>query len=179
MSLSAEMDRAGRDVRQVHLDRLRSLGVSGATIADMGLTYWPFGVVKAETIGGGLYQPGNGITHIVLPVLEGGDLIDLCAFRTTAPESWLLRRGNGWCLGYDYGVGSVDPVQLHATPLGWLRAGGDGLCVLDWGARSVSYLDTIERVICADNETAQLLTNALRRPVRLPEIEVRGIAHAA
>lgn len=189
-NLASEMNAAGLSVRQVHLDRLRALGVSNATIATMGERGWPFGVTNAEPVGGGYYQPGEGAPHIILPVVEDGVLVDLVAFRSTAPNDWLLRVGNGSCLGLEEGLSRWtwyapadpdakppkyqvgQPTHLFSTPLDWLAGGGEGLCVLDWEAPDLRQLDVLPAITVSDRETGALLTQALRRPERIPRIDV-------
>lgn len=188
VDLHNEMRLATHSVRQVHLDRLRTLGVSYDTIARLGEAFYPFGIVKAEPSSQGLYQPGEGVSHIVLPVIQDGALVDLCAFRSTAPDEWRLRTGNGWALGLEEGLGrwlwrsSADPSanppkhqlgcppHIYSSPLEWLRHGCNGICVLDWRSPEIYQLDVLESVTVSDAATAKLLTNALTRPARVPAI---------
>jgi hypothetical protein len=167
---------AGR-VRQPHLDRLKALGVPMRALAHCP-TYG-FGVVNAEDVGQGLYQPcDHGDTHLVLPVLFEGCLVDLVAFRAADPGGWLLRTGHGWCLGLNEPVGLLtwrDSISLRATPIDWMRADQDGLCILDWSAvEQIHGLDVLPHIACDDHATADNLRRALTRPVRLPTISVMG-----
>lgn len=196
--LLREMGAATASVRQIHLDRLRSLGVGLDTIAKMGAEFYPFGIVKAAPCGQGLYQPGEGVSHIVLPVVHDGALVDLCAFRSTNPDEWRLRTGNGWALGLEEGVGRWVwnspgdpgasppkhpvgcPPHIFGSPLDWLRGDCSGICVLDWRSPEIYQLDVLESVTVSDQATAKLLTTALTRPSRVPNIEVMGVlAHVA
>ena len=197
IDLAAEMTVAGRSVRQIHLDHLRVLGVSRASIAEAGKTFWPFGVTQAEPAGNGLYQPGGGQQHLVVPVIEDGVLVDIAAFRSTAPSDWLLRTGNGWCLGLERGLDwwtwyapadplavpprheTGSPVHVFSNPLDWLQGARAGLCVVDWDAAEIARLDVLQRVTVTDERTAQLLTAALTRPVQLPSIAIQEVAYAA
>lgn len=190
-----ELAQAALNVRQPHLDRIRGLGVSISWLADCS-TY-PFGVARCEPIGGGLYQPSEGKLHVVIPVIEDGVLIDLCAFRSTAPGEWLLRTGNGWALGLEQGLSEWmwhapadpqakppryqvgQPPTLFADPLDWLRGQGDGLCILDWGSPEIRSLDVLHHVICSTPAVAALLRRALTRPARLPQITVMEARHVA
>lgn len=187
--LLQELAAAALAVRQPHLDRLRSLGVSIGWLADAP-TY-PFGVAHCEAIGGGLYQPSEGAVHVVIPVIEEGTLVDLCAFRSSAPGDWLLRTGLGWALGLEHGLNrhmwhqpadlSANPPRhqvgrppiLYADPLDWLRGQGEGVCVLDWDATAeIRRLDVLPHIVCSTPGVATLLRQALTRPPRLPRIEV-------
>jgi hypothetical protein len=195
--LYGELKAAAFAVRQVHIDRLRFLGVP---LSWMAATYtFPFGVAPCEP-SGGFYQPldGEGALHLILPVLDEGALVDLVAFRTTAPDAWLLRTGNGYALGLEEGLNPWmwyapadlsakppkhqvgKPAYLARNPLDWMQAAGEGLCVLDWSAPEVRQLDALPCVTAADHDTAKLLRSALTRPPRLPSIRVaEGVAHAA
>lgn len=59
-NLYEELEQACLAVRQRHLDRLRTAGVSIQTIADMGQNHAPFGVLRAVPMAAGYYQPGAG-----------------------------------------------------------------------------------------------------------------------
>lgn len=197
VDLYAELKAAAFAVRQVHIGRLRALGVSMRWIAEAST--FPFGVAPCERAGG-YYQPldGDGPLHLILPVLDEGVLVDLVAFRTTAPDAWLLRTGHGYALGLEEGLNSWmwyapadpnakppkhqvgKPAYLARNPLDWMQAAGEGLCILDWGAPEVRQLDALPAVVAADHDTAKLLRDALTRPPRLPSIRVaEGVAHAA
>jgi hypothetical protein len=191
----AELKQAAFAVRQAHLDRLRSLGISVAWLADCPV--FPFGIADCEPSGAGLYQPnpGAGAPHLILPVLENGALVDLVAFRSAYPDSWLLRTGNGFALGLEQGMepwmwyAPADlsakppkhqvgkPTHIFSNPLDWLQGQGDGLCVLDWGSPEFYRLDALRAVTVTDNETAKLLTDALARPARLPAIALKELSY--
>ncbi|MDB5693087.1 MAG: hypothetical protein JWO81_2150 [Alphaproteobacteria bacterium] len=174
VDLEQEMAVACAAVRQIHLDGLRALGVSINTIADMGLEYFPFGVTAAEPVGAGFYQPGEGEPHLVLPVLENRYPVDLCAFQGAQPDTWHLRVGVGWCLGYD-ALYAATPIHLFDHPLNWLRGAGDGICVLDWASPEIRLLGDISEVTCSDARTVKLLHGALSRPARAPKISVAEV----
>jgi hypothetical protein len=175
--LYSELRAASDAVRQIHLDRFRALGLTSATVADFAIENL-FGVANAEPIGGGHYQPGAGAVHVILPVYEDGELMDLCAFRSTAPGDWMTRTGQGWALGLKEGLGYHtfgQPLHLYSTPLDWLRGGWAGLCVLDWSSPEIRvHLAGLDAVTVDDVATAELLRSALTRPVQLPQISVLG-----
>ena len=179
--LLAELNSAARGVRQPHLDRLRALGVSIRWLAQTGMQIAPFGVAQSEVSKAGLYQvsPDAGLLNVIIPVVEDGALVDLCAFRTDDPGNWALRTGNGWALGLGQGMGEYMwglPVHLYSDPLDWLRGSGEGICVLDWASPEIHRLDVLENVVCSDQATAALLQRALTRPVRVPNISVLEVA---
>lgn len=197
-NLERELNAAASAVRQRHLDQIRGLGVSMAFVAEVGRDHAPFGVTAVEAVGGGLYQPGAGMPHLILPVIEDHVLVDLCAVHSSNPSSWLLRTGNGWALGLKDGLnrwlwyspkgvnrfGEVRhqvgrPTHIFSSPIDWLQGAGEGICVLDWSAPEVRHLDVLPEVTCSDRETALLLEQALRRPARLPKISTMEVARAA
>lgn len=67
--------------------------------------------------------------------LELDPLADLLAFRLDEPERWWLRRGRvGLVLGLDQLAEAFETrssINIHATPLDWLRASCVGVCPLD------------------------------------------------
>lgn len=182
--LQAELFSAAARVTQGHLDRLRGLGVSPATIAALGRSYVPFGVVNLTTESTGTYQPGDGAAHIVQPVVEDGELIDLVAWHTLRPGRWWLRNGVGWAINPE-GLGEFDrwgdgPPVLHASPLDWLRAGGTGSVILDWSNRvAINELRAHDSIACASSELAGTLRKAMMATVRMPSFTVeRGALYA-
>lgn len=174
MNISTEFSNACRAVRQRHLDHVKSLGISATTITEHALRFRAMGFgVTCGTIGeDGLYIPGDGPSMIVLPIVEEGGLVDLVAWRTAQPGRWGLRTGLRWALGADnlcaFGQWS-DCIALHDNPLGWLRAGCDGGCVVDWDAPEVEKLAGWSKI-----ETSRRVANILRprlaRPRPIPEI---------
>lgn len=179
--LEAEMETASSRVRQEHIDRMAALGVPSASIATLGATQAPFGIASAQPDGSHLYQPGDGPTHVVMPVMEMGDMIDLITWRSTNPARWYWRTGVGWALGTDWlnPRWDDDPVRLYATPLDWLAGAGEGICILDWAAFQVRELASLA-AIEADEMIGRRLLAILSKPVRLPRMSYRKVVrHAA
>lgn len=181
--LEAELKAAAWAVKKEHLPRLFALGISRSTIAELGRHHYGFGLVNAIAGEDGLYVPGDGEPHLVLPVYESGELVDLVAFRSCDPEHWLWRTGDGSALGLEWGWGMLhngEPLTISATPLDWLRAGCEGLCVLDWDAPELAIeLADFAAIHCPDAITARLLKKSLTKPQRLPNISVGEIPLAA
>ena len=181
VDLQSEAHAACACVRQPHIDRLLSLGATGLAIATLGGREIPFGVANVERTGGGLYQPGDGALHVISPVYADGEIIDLLAWRSGAPGNWAWRTGIGWALGSDMLLPrwDSDPMRIFATPLEWLSAGGEGICILDWDAPELDGLRALENIE-ADEWIAQRLTRALSKPRRIPTIIKRkGVRHVA
>ena len=63
--------------------------------------------------------------------------------------------------------------MMHATPLEWLRAFGEGACVLDWSAGLRLHLGAT-RLLVSDRDLGNRLTCALKTPP--VEYEVRMVA---
>ena len=169
--LSREMDRAFTSVKQPHLDALRNLGIAPATIARLGVEQAPFGVLSGTIDPDSLFVPGDGPARVIQPIMSGGVIIDLVAWRTLQPDAWSLRVGTGWCLGEDNLFGDpAKPVLMSATPLDWLRNGATGFCVLDWASPQIGVLRNVERIAADRPELGKLLLHKLSRPERLPRL---------
>ncbi len=180
--LAGELKNAASAVTALHLRRLAVLGVGWSVIGELGRHHYGFGVSRAAPDGSGLYSPGDGEPHLLLPVYEDGELVDLCAFRSDVPLNWLLRTGLGWALGLEEGMAPhawADTVPLAESPLEWLRGGATGLCVIDWDAPEVTYLADLPHIVCSTERLAEQLRSALARPLRFPSISVRETRLAA
>lgn len=175
MALHDLFDAAVRAVRTSHLDALRTAGASTATIASLGVAFPPLGVLAGELERYGRFNPGEGANHVVQPILDQGELVDLVAWRPGQPRRWGMVSGLGWMLNSDHAFGSrLDGWQLtlHATPLSYLSGDGEGAVVLDWASQDVDWLRTFERIDCSDDLVAAALRCALNRPRRTPAIRV-------
>ena len=179
-NLEAEMSAAASRVQQQHIDRLLALGVPGASLAELGASQPLFGISPALPEQSHFYQPSDGPAHIVMPVMDMGDMIDLIAWRSTNPARWFWRTGLGWALGTDWLLPRWDdePVRLFATPLDWLAGAGKGMCVLDWSAPEIREMAALE-AIEADDMIGRKLLAILSKPVRLPRIVYRREARRA
>ena len=180
--LRNELADAGAASTLFHFKHLVGLGVPRATVAALRFNDWGWGVVTALDIGDGLYCPGDGPLHLVLPVWEESDLIDLVAFRSGDPADWKLRTGLGLALGLERGWERhrwQPEVELSPTPLDWLRNGCDGLCIVDWDAPDITMLSSLPSIACPSRDVATRLRQALTRPKSLPPISVRETAIAA
>ena len=180
--LRDEIETAGGNVKNPHLDRIRALGVTSTTIATLGAVQVPFGVMDCENIGGGIFQPGGDIPHMVQPVFDDGAIIDIVAWRTTEPQNWLWRTGAAWALNTDAIAANSwgnAPLSIDATPLDWLRNGATGLCILNWDAPEIRQLLRVKS-INADGHIARQLRGSLMKPAYFPEIQIaEGLRHAA
>jgi hypothetical protein len=179
--LAAEMFAAAMAIQIRHLEALEALGVPRRTSCE-ATRRGALGVARVSDADDGLYSLGEGDPHLILPVFDDGELVDLCAFRSANPEHWLLRTGCGWALGLERGLGVHswgDPVPIAVSPLDWLRQDTAGLCVVDWTAPELSYLLELPHIVCASGALASRLRVTLTKPVRVPEISVGGMKLAA
>lgn len=173
--LHAEMRAAAEASTLLHFRHLEALGIPVVTVADRRRDHWGWGVASVIDAGDGLYQPDDGPLHLVLPVHEDGELVDLVAFRSKDPTRWLLRTGLGWALGLERGLERLtwqESVCLSVSPLEWLRHGAEGVCILDWTAPEIKQLRDLPRIECSDARLAARLKAALTRTPQLPEISL-------
>jgi hypothetical protein len=122
---------------------------------------------------------------VILPVEEQGAMIDLVAFDPRKPDLWACRTGTGWALGHDAIVNATqawpgsERLELHPTPLEWMRAGGTGACVWRWCDESRAALRECTVIDVQQPEFQRWLRTELLRLPRLPEVELRRLRRDA
>ena len=176
IDLAAEMVASMDDRDDRAIAWLRHQGVP-----EMALWEWPgpVGVVMIETDKMGTFAPSeSGRRAFVHPVLVGAqfsELADLIAWFPDRPDRWWTRLRTGHPLGADQlEQAEFDdaPVMLRRTPLSWLTAGGDGVCVLDWRV-SRRALRAVPIIIAEDEQHGREVKRRLTEPVpALPEIRI-------
>ncbi|MBB3692472.1 hypothetical protein [Sphingomonas sp. BK580] len=169
-------------VSQGHLDRLSAVGVRPDTIARIGQSYPAFGVLSGEMETGGRFLLGEGGAHVVQPIVEHHELIDLVAWRPGSPMRWGLVNGLGWLLNADSCFASRwdgDRLRLHATPLDWLRADAVGGVVLDWDSPDLTWLRGFAQIDCGNDMVAASLGRALNKSTRAPRLRTMEARHVA
>lgn len=182
VDLAGELKSGAFAVTAYHLRHLTSLGITWETIGELGRNHYSLGVATCTKGEDELYYLSDGSPHLILPVYEEEELVDLCAFQSRNPTKWLLRVGSGWALGLEHGLGRHtcgDPVPLAVSPLEWLQRGAEGLCVLDWSAPEVHYLNDIDHIVCSSDRLSKHLRAALSKPVRFPKISIEEARLAA
>ncbi len=118
---------------------------------------------------------------MVVPLIEDETVVDLVAFNPHEPGKWALRTCASWALGMD----AIEAVEhawddterhltLHATPLDWIRDGGNGLCVVQWTEEARSRLRKVALLKVDDQRFAQHVRLELTRPPSIPEFAVKG-----
>jgi hypothetical protein len=170
MDLYKELEAAALAVTATDFAHLKRLGVMNQGVAHMGLFHHQLGVMTIAEGEEGLFYPDpDGKRALVVPVYEDWQLLDLVAFSTSNADDWLLRTGLGTALGLFDGWHHYWPevVKLHQSPLQWLQAGGEGLCVVDWSAPDIHRLNDLPSISVGSEALRQRLRNALLRPVRL------------
>lgn len=193
-ALAEESFAAAKGMNAMAWERLHALGVSRDAVADaMGRTapYLPVGILRIEVEASGLWQPSDeGRPAMITPATVGDDsdaeLVDLVAWRSTDPLRVYSRNGQAWALG----LGAIDevlrawepkPLDLHASPLDWLAAGGSGCCVVDWNAPEVADLRMVGAIAVPTSDFGRLVRDRLMRAPRLPVIRTASerVRHAA
>ena len=146
------------------------------------------GVARIVTSSGGLFEfHDDGERALIVP--EGApawpawdSIHDLIAFKPDDRARWWRRRGDVDLLGAsNITPWRLSPLTIHETPLSWLQAGADGVCIVDWG------LDPITRLGGAGHLEAE--TSALKRQLerRIQEVAlasfnievIKEVRHAA
>ena len=127
----------------------------------------------------------DGLTALVIPcydTIPGNldanaaahveHLVDLVAVDLDHPERCWRRRGDAVVLGNAYleiAGQECQPITVFKTPLSWLRAGGAGICILDWDYARDLLLD--HELIAEDLDLGVALEGALK-----PTIWIRRAA---
>lgn len=126
----------------------------GAPARALDLWPGPVGVASIEVYPEGIFDfSETGRRAYIQPILLGGaftDIADLVAWYPDKLGQWWTLLGTGYPLGVDQLDRAellVQPLLLHAMPLDWLRASGDGVCVLDW-TMSATGLRLLPELMC-------------------------------
>ncbi|MFG1188727.1 hypothetical protein [Xanthobacter flavus] len=116
----------------------------------------------------------DGKPHIVAPVIQRGEWVDLVAFGSKPERPAMTLFGVAWALGADALTVPMhpEPVPVMRHPIEWLRARGAGACFVDWTAARAHLSDFAHAPIEAEDleHSAQLRRALQPRPVRAPRI---------
>lgn len=193
--LEVELAQAAAAMPWAAVLQLEGLGITRRIVA--GMT-GQIGTGKVElSADGASWTLGGPDARLIMAVRDdAGELIDLVAVASHCRDEWALRTGDGWALGLSV-LAAIEqardeaqqlsrrrPVvlRLFGNPLDWLAAGGDGLCVLAWGALALTRLRALGDgvTIQTDNEGQKDRLRALLAHGGLPRVEavrpVRGLA---
>lgn len=126
----------------------------------------------------------SGTEAILVPVHDRlGAWVDTLAYHLSNPARWALQFDDATpILGaaeLAHAAFHHDPIVLQPTPEAWLRAGGRGVVILNWGCALRDLFDGVGEVRCAH----PLLKKLLRRNFGIgqPNIKAlpRRMSHAA
>ena len=109
-----------------------------------------------------------------------GHPADLVAWFNDRPGEWWLRKGDETpVLGARQLAGSemtAAPLPIYPTPLAWLEAGGDGICILDWDMKLAWLFDGLTLDVGhLQLHVAQALAERLRTNFRSFEPRIVGL----
>jgi len=172
--LYREHDAALHRVRDHHFAALTEHGIDGNAYVVAGY----LGIDHVELTGSVYWPQPAGIEAFIVPVLEGDEIADLCAISLDKPGRWALRRDVGFALGDDaigFAYWHHKPLELHATPVAWLKAGCRGACLLR-PADAWSRLGHLEAVTVADVGHGNAVERILTPPRPRLDILVRAEA---
>lgn len=65
-----------------------------------------------------------------------------------------------------------EPLMVYETPLQWLRAGREGIVILDWQRYWPMYLSGVPVLRAIDPKFGRRLRDGLRRPLSIPDVQV-------
>lgn len=180
--LASEMDRASFGLKFTAVTALRDMGVALGQILEWQSLYL-LGRMRVEFGRDGFWNPIDigGVQALALPVLEGPMLVDIVAFSPLSPDIWALRRGDGRILGSGTGMADwdtgVEEIRIFATPMEWMIAGGDGICVLTWDDRAIRDLMALGgkvRLMADSHALATHIEEQMRSVPMLPEVGVQA-----
>jgi len=98
------------------------------------------------------------------------EVVDIVAWHPATPGRWARRTGVADMLG---DIAAAEPLRVHQTPYGWLKADGVGICFLDHQRASVaSALRLAEKIIADSPAHARELRDICARPYPIPSIGV-------
>ncbi len=158
-----------------HVDRLLHLGVPPATTIMCGLA-------KIRPDGQNYVPDDDGLEAVIVPVFDGGVVVDLVAFQPAQPELWWVRRGETPFLGSDAleRLWLNEPLRLHRDPLGWLRGGAqpNAAVVLSWKA-AATQIFAVPSIVADDYEYALEIEQHLKATRTIPNISFPADARTA
>jgi hypothetical protein len=147
------------------IERLFKSGVPAGAMTEL----WPIKSAKVRFFDGGTFDfDREGHPAIIFLAEDCGEVIDLIAWqqKSAAVASW---RGAAFCLGDTEHIFNPatyfadDALRIHRTPLDWLKASRDGICIVR-PALAYAYLRGVLRVSCADEVYLQQVKRWVQAP---------------
>ena len=143
--------------------------------ATSGLGSQEIGDGRIVTHSSGLFEfHDDGEPALIVPEGEPewpgwAEIYDLVVFKPDNPGRWWRRRGDADLLGAsNIRPWRLSPLTIHETPLSWLQAGADGICVINWG------FDPIARLGGAGHLKAETWAIKMRLERRIKEVALAG-----
>ncbi|MGX7896876.1 hypothetical protein [Tsuneonella sp. HG222] len=119
---------------------------------------------------GSRFALGGPVRRLLLGIPgSNGELIDVAALSSSDENVWALATGLACLLGEEQLEHAVAAdrreLRLHPTPFAWLRAGMEGVAVLEWGPTAVSALRCLRpfQTIVCDPGAGPVLEKMLAR----------------
>lgn len=153
------------------LSHLRRIGVDPGAPVPLRI----LGISEDDPAPGRFRFEDGGKPHIIAPVVQRGEHVDLVAFGSKPDRPAMTLDGVAWALGGDSLTAAMDigdAIRIYRHPIEWLRAGGCGACFVDW-ITARAHLAEFEhaRLEAEDLQHSVELRRALQpRPVRVPRI---------
>lgn len=140
------------------------------------------GLVGASAIepDGQFFTPADeGPLAVIMPVFDGmaisDNIVDLTAWYPREPGKWWARTGIAWGLGEQFAEPPFwddDPIKVFRTPMSWLAASGQGICLLE-RENAWEHLGPIPKIAAEDKAHGLELQGLLTPPVlQKPKIMV-------
>ena len=144
IDLFTELELTQRPLGPAAFARFREMGIpNGVIFGDRALV----GVARVVISTGELFEfDDEGEPAIIVvegePEVPGwAEIDDFVAFKPADPGNWWLRRGAVDLLGaYNIRPWKLAPTRIFESPLSWLKAGGNGVCILNWALNPGSVL---------------------------------------
>lgn len=180
--IASEMDRSTFGMKFTAITALRDMGMDVGQILRWQSLY-ALGRMRVEFGRDGFWSPIDigGVQALVLPVMDGPELIDMVAFSPLSPDQWYLRRGDGRILGSGSGMADwdtgIEEIRIFATPMEWMMAGGEGICVLTWDERAIRdlmFLGGKVRLMADSHALAQHIEEQMKSVPMLPDVGVQS-----
>jgi hypothetical protein len=177
--LMQEMDAASQQVRLAHLQKLRDLGCSYASLARLNAQQHTIGTARVAPLADGTFDyADDGLAACLVAVVDhwrepdDAGVVDIIAFSPDDPSRWWLRTGAAYALGAHL-LDLCEPILVVATPVEWLSHAGEALCILDWSKPSPAWcaLRACPPLKFADDRLRIQLRNSLIEAAPLPQME--------
>ncbi len=142
--LGREFGRATDGVTPLLVEHFQRMGIPRRII--FGARHY-LGAGRITTTSAGVFEfHDDGELALIVP--EGvpewpgwAEVHDLIAFKLDSPTRWWRRRGDADLLGaFNITPWRLSPLVIHETPLSWLQAGADGICIVDWDLDPITRL---------------------------------------